>query len=258
MSRVAGKVVIVTGAASGIGEASARRFAAEGASVLLADVNDEAGRKVAESIGAAASYLHADVSRDADCLAMVAEAERRFGGVDVLHANAGVEVDKILTDTTDEDWDRVMGVNLKGVFLCCRAAIPALKRRGGGAIVITASVNGFTTEPKLAAYCASKGGAIMLAKSIAIDYAADGIRANALCPGWVGTPMTEAFFADPEKKRHWSGVQPAGRVASPDEIARVAVFLGSDDARGMSGSVVVADGGLTSVLNGHRFDRPGA
>jgi NAD(P)-dependent dehydrogenase (short-subunit alcohol dehydrogenase family) len=256
--RLAGKVAIVTGAASGIGEASARLFAAEGASVVLADVNDAAGKSVAGSIGASAAYVHADVSRSDECRAMVADAVNRFGGLDILHANAGVEVDKVLTDTTDEDWDRVIGVNLKGVFLSCRAAIPALRQRGGGAIVITASVNGFQTEPKLAAYCASKGGAIMLARSIAIDYAADGIRANALCPGWVGTPMTEAFFADPEKKRHWSGVQPAGRVATPDEIARVAVFLASDDARSVTGSVIVADGGLTSVLNGHRFDRPAA
>ncbi len=259
MPDLVGQVAIVTGAASGIGEASARAFAAAGAAVLVADVQEDKGRAVARSIdptGVTAAFIRCDVSLTADCLAMVARAEEAWGGLDILHANAGVEVDKVLLDTTDEDWDRVIGANLTGVFRSCRAAVPAMQRRKGGAIVITASVNGFQTEPNLAAYCASKGGAIMLAKSIAIDYARDGIRANALCPGWVGTPMTEAFFADPGKKAYWSGVQPAGRVATPEEIARVAVFLASPAAAAMTGSVVTADGGLTAVLNGHRFPPP--
>jgi NAD(P)-dependent dehydrogenase (short-subunit alcohol dehydrogenase family) len=258
MGRVDGKVAIVTGAASGIGEACARLFAKEGAAVVVADVQDAKGQAVAEVIrqaGGRAVFVHCDVARAADCEKAVAEATARFGGLDILHANAGVELDRILTDTTEAEWDRLLGVNLKGVFLSCRAAIPAMKVRGGGSIVITASVNGMQAEPRLAAYCASKGGAVMLAKSIAIDYALDRIRANALCPGWVQTAITESFFADPAQRRHWFGVSPAGHAACPEEIAPAAVFLASDDARFVTGAAWVVDGGLSAVLPGHRFDR---
>ncbi|MEK7475775.1 MAG: glucose 1-dehydrogenase [Candidatus Coatesbacteria bacterium] len=260
MGRVDGKVAIVTGAASGIGEACARLFAKEGAAVVVADVQEAKGRAVAGAIGkegGRAIFVRCDVSNASDCEHAVAEAVSRFGGLDILHANAGVELDKALTDTTEEEWDRLHGVNLKGVFLCCRAAIPAMKARGGGAIVITASVNGMQAEPRLAAYCASKGGAVMLAKSIAIDYALDNIRANALCPGWVQTAMSDSFFADPVAKKHWFGVSPAGHAATPGEIAPVAVFLASDDARFVTGAAWIADGGLSAVLPGHRFDREG-
>jgi len=260
MGRVDGKVAIVTGAASGIGEASARLFAKEGAAVVVADVQEAKGQAVARAIeqaGGRAVFVRCDVAKAADCECAVAEAVGRFGGLDILHANAGVELDKTLTDTSEEEWDRLHSVNLKGVFLCCRAAIPAMRNRGGGAIVITASVNGMQAEPRLAAYCASKGGAVMLAKSIAVEYARENIRANALCPGWVQTAITESFFADPAAKRHWFGVAPAGRAAMPEEIAPVAVFLASDEARFVTGAAWVVDGGLSSVLPGHRFDREG-
>ncbi len=256
MGRLDGKVAVITGAASGIGEASARHFAREGASVVLGDVQEAKGRAVAEAVVAAggrAAFVRCDVSRAADAQGAVDEAVRRFGGLDILYANAGVEVDKILTDTTEEEWDRVLGVNLKGIFLCAKAAIPAMRRRGGGAIVVTASVNGLTTEPRLAAYCASKGGALMLVKSIAIDYGKDRIRANAVLPGWVETGMTTGFLASPEQRAATNALQPAGRVGKAEDIARVAAFLASDEAAFMTGSAVVVDGGLSSVLNGHRF-----
>jgi len=256
MGRLDGKVAVITGAASGIGEAAARLFAREGASVVVADVQEARGKAVAAAIAAAggrAVFARCDVARAADAQGAVDEAVRRFGGLDVLYANAGIELDKILTETSEEEWDRVQGVNLKGVFLCAKAAIPALQRRGGGAIVVTASVNGLTTEPKLAAYCASKGGAIMLVRSIAIDYGKDRIRANAVLPGWIETPMTTGFLATPEQRAATDALQPARRVGQPEDIARVAAFLASDEAAFMTGSAVVADGGLSSVLNGHRF-----
>ena len=258
MGRVEGKIAIVTGAASGIGAACAREFAKEGAAVIVADIQEAKGREVAEAIGRTggrAAFFRTDVSKDADCLAVVREAESRFGGLDILHANAGCEVDKALMDTTEEEWDRVFSVNAKGLFLCCRAAIPSMRKRGGGAIVITASVNGYVTEPKLAAYCASKGAAVMLAKSIAVDYARENIRANALCPGWVQTAITESFLSDPAQRKYWFGVAPAGHAALPEEIAPAAVFLASDEARFMTGSSLMVDGGLSACLNGHRFDR---
>ncbi|HEY3234666.1 MAG TPA: SDR family oxidoreductase [Polyangiaceae bacterium] len=255
-SRLGGKVAVITGAASGIGAATARVFAAEGASVVVADVQEAKGEAVAEEIrssGGRAAFLKCDVARAEDARRAVEEAVSRFGGLDVLHANAGIEIDKALLDTTESDWDRVMAVNLKGPFLCCQAAIPAMQKRGGGAILITASVNGFQVEPNLTAYAVSKGGLIMLARSIAIDYGKDKIRAVALCPGWVDTAMSASFLDDPERRRHGNSLQPVGHVGRPEEIARVAAFLASDEASFVTGAAIVVDGGISAVLNGHRF-----
>ena len=248
--RLAGKVALITGTASGIGAAAVKVFRDEGAEVVAADVADGA----AIAVAAGAAFVRCDVSRAADCDAAVAEAVKRFGGLDILWSNAGIEVDKILTETTEAEWDRVLDVNLKGTFLLCQAAIPAMRQRGGGAILATASVNGFTTEPKLAAYCASKGGLIMLMKPVAIDYGRDGIRANAICPGWVETAMTTSFLASPENRKWGDGLQPRGKVGRPEEIARVAAFLASADASFVNGAAVTVDGGLMAVLPGHRFD----
>jgi meso-butanediol dehydrogenase/(S,S)-butanediol dehydrogenase/diacetyl reductase len=252
VGRLDGKVALITGAASGIGAASVRVFTAEGARVVAADIAD-AG-PAAAAAGGAAVAVRCDVTRAEDCEAAVAEAVRRFGGLDILFANAGVELDKSVMDTTEAEWHRVLSVNLTGVFLCCRAAIPRMRARGGGAIVVTASANSFATEPAKAAYCASKGGLIMLVRSLAIDYGREGIRANAICPGWVETPMTTAFLASPEGRKWGNGLQPRGRVAAPEEVARVAAFLASEDAANVTGAALRVDGGLTAVLNGHRFD----
>jgi len=250
MGRLEGKVALITGTASGIGAAAVKVFTDEGAKVVAADIAD--GAKVAAAAGAA--FVRCDVAKAADCRAAVALAESTYGGLDILWSNAGIEIDKILTDTTEEEWDRVLAVNLKGTLIICQAAIPAMRKRGGGAILATASVNGFTTEPKLAAYCASKGGLIMLMRSVAIDYGREGIRANAICPGWVETAMTTSFLASPENRKWGDGLQPRGKVGRPEEIARVAAFLASPEASFMTGAAVTVDGGLMSVLPGHRFD----
>lgn len=254
--RLKDKVAVITGAGSGIGAAAARVFASEGAKVVAADMAEKNVEEVVRGIrekGGEAAALKCDVRKSEDARAIVAEAVKRYGGLDILYANAAVCPGISLLDTTEEEWDRIIDTNLKGVFLCCKAAIPELKKRGGGAILATASVNGLTTEPNLAAYCASKGGVIMLMKSVAIDHGQDNIRANAILPGWVDTAMTRDFLADPGNRKRVSAFQPAGRVGQPEEIARVAAFMVSDEASFMTGSAVIVDGGLISVLSGHSF-----
>lgn len=256
MGRLDGKVAIITGGASGIGAASVGVFATEGAKVLSLDVQEGPGQRVAADVtarGGVAAFLKCDVSRAADVRRGVDEAVRRFGGLDILFSNAAIQFGKTVTGTSEEEWDRLMAVNLKGPFLCCQAAIPAMQKRGGGAIVVTSSVNGFMAEPELAAYCSSKGGLIMLVKSIAVDYGRDRIRANAICPGWVDTPINEPYLSTPENRAFGNSVQPRGRIGDPAEIGKVAAFLASDDASFMTGAAVTVDGGVMAVLNGHRF-----
>jgi NAD(P)-dependent dehydrogenase (short-subunit alcohol dehydrogenase family) len=261
MGRLDGKVAIVTGGASGIGEAAVRVFAAEGASVIAVDVAEELGQAVVKDVtakGGKAAFVRCDVSRMTDVQRAVDEAEKRYGGLDIMYANAGIQFGKTVTETSEEEWDRLMEVNVKGAFLCCKAAIPALKRRGGGSILITGSSNSFMTEPKLAAYCTSKGALVMLGKSVAIDYAADRIRSNILLPGWVDTPINKEYLDAPEKRAFGDSLHPCGRIGRPEEIARVAAFIVSDDASFMTGAIVPVDGGLLAVLNGHRFAAPPA
>ena len=245
MGALNGKVALVTGAASGIGRASATALAKAGAKVVFADVADEAGEEAAKTGGGV--FVHCDVSKSADCERAVAEAAMRFSGLDILHANAGIQFGKTVEETGEEEWDRLMGVNLKGVFLSCRAAIPAMRKRGGGSIIVTSSVNGMMAEPKLAAYCASKGGLIMLVKSMAVDYAREKIRVNALAPGWVETPINTPYLSTPEDRAAANAVQPLGRIAVPDEMGKVVVFLASDDASFMTGNFVMCDGGYSMI-----------
>jgi len=259
MGRLDGKVAIVTGGASGIGEASAKIFAAEGASVVVADVAGDRGAAVAREIaakGGKAAFVRCDVTSIADVQKAVDEAERLYGGLDIMFSNAGIQFGKTVTETSEEEWDRLMAVNVKGAFLCCKAAIPAMRRRGGGSILITGSANSFMTEPSLAAYCTSKGALVMLGRSVAVDYAVDRIRVNILLPGWVDTPINKDYLDSPEKRAFGDSVHPRGRIGRPEEIARVAAFVASDEASFMTGAVVPVDGGLLAVLNGHRFPAP--
>jgi NAD(P)-dependent dehydrogenase (short-subunit alcohol dehydrogenase family) len=248
------RVAVVTGGAMGIGEATARLFAAEGAQIAIADVADEAGQRVACELlaaGGRAAFYHVDVRQAEDVSRLVARTVEAFGGVDILVNNAGVALAKSTTDTTREEWERVIGINLTGAWLCARAVIPIMVERGGGAIVNVASNAGLVGFPNLAAYCASKGGMVQLTKAMALDCARHHIRVNALCPGHTRTPMGDGFVAaqaDPQAfvREFINVLHPIGRMAEAAEVARAILFLASDDASFITGSIVAADGGYTA------------
>jgi NAD(P)-dependent dehydrogenase (short-subunit alcohol dehydrogenase family) len=240
---------VITGAASGIGRQSARRFAAEGASVCVVDLADEAGEQVAAEVGGL--YLHANVTDPDDVQAMYAKAAGRFGGIDVLFNNAGISPpdDASVLDTDLEAWQRVQDVNLKSVFLCCKHGIPHLLERGGGSVVNTASfvaVMGAATSQ--ISYTASKGGVLALSRELGVEFARRGVRVNALCPGPVNTPLLQELFAkDPDKAARRLVHLPMGRFAEADEIAAAACFLASDDASYVTASAFLVDGGLSAA-----------
>lgn len=252
-----GRVAVVTGAATGIGRACARAFAAAGANVVVGDIDDDgAARTVTEiaSAGGNARYVRADMGRAADCAALVAAAEAAFGAIDILHANAGMELCRSIWDTTEAEWDRVMAVNLGGTFYCARAAMRSMRARGRpGVILITASPHAFMTSREIAAYAASKGGQVALMRAIALEGAPFGIRANALLPGAIDTPMLHreaAFAPDPAAMLHrFAGAHPLNRLGRPEDVAGLAVFLASDDAAFITGTCVAVDGGQMATLN---------
>jgi dihydroanticapsin dehydrogenase len=250
--RISGKVCVVTGAGSGIGRATALRFAAEGAHVLCADVNADSVVATAAEIAAAGGSAKArqvDVADSRAVDAMIADAVESFGQLDVLVNNAGVNLPGVLHEVSDEVIDRTLAVNVKGQIYGCRAAIPHMLDRGGSIINIS-SVNGIVSEPYLAVYSASKGASVMLTKGVALDYAKRGIRCNVVCPGWVDTPINYAhaeMLGGLQKVYDTiDSFQPIGRPGEPSEIANVVLFLASDESSLMTGSVVVADGGMTS------------
>ena len=248
-----GKVAVVTGGGSGIGRAIARRFAADGARVVVADQDEAGGAATVEVVRAAgleARLVVADVSRWADAERIVAEAVAAFGRLDVLVNNAAVMVSKAVPELSEEEWDRVLGVNLKGVFLCSKAAILRFRAQGGGgAIVNMASVNSFYAEGGIAAYCAAKGGVQQLTRAMAIDHSAEGIRVNCICPGWIDTPMNASYIADPAARAFADKLHALGRIGQPEEIAAVAAFLAGDDASFVTGASIVADGGFSAGLS---------
>ena len=248
--RVAGKVCIVTGAGSGIGRATALRLAEEGALVTCVDVNADAVRETAGVIGEAAVAVAADVSNDAQVRSYTDETVDRWGRLDVAFNNAGVNLPTVFHEAPDELIDKTIAVNLKGVIHGCRAAIPHMLRQGGGSIINTGSVNSLVSEPFLSIYAATKGAILMLSRSIALDYAKQGIRCNCLCPGWVDTPVNYAHAEMLGGLDHVyatiDSFQPIGRPGEPREIANVVLFLASDESSFMTGSAVVADGAMTA------------
>ena len=251
--RLKDKVALITGAASGIGRESALLFAQEGAKVVAVDLNDEAGQAtVAEirSAGQAAIYVHADVSKAADCEAMVAAAEREYGQLNVLFNNAGImhgSDDNAMV--TDEDtWDLTMAINLKGVFLGCKYGIPALQRAGGGSIINTASFVALlgAATPQIA-YTASKGGVLAMSRELAVIHARENIRVNALCPGPLRTELLMKFLDTEAKKQRRLVHVPMGRFGEAAEMAKAALFLASDESSYMTGTEFAVDGGITAA-----------
>jgi meso-butanediol dehydrogenase/(S,S)-butanediol dehydrogenase/diacetyl reductase len=245
--RFSGKVAIVTGGASGIGAATARRLHGEGACVLIADVKGARGEALAQELGAErALYRHVDVSSWEDIQGMVDGAVAAFGRVDILFNNAGVGSFAATPQLSVEEWRRVIDIDLTGVFYGCRAAIPVMKAQGGGAIINTASASGLAGDYSFAAYNAAKGGVVNYTRAAGIDHARDGVRINAVCPGPVDTPIIAGIDAWPGVREAWNQRVPMGRFARPEEIAGVVAFLASDDASYMTGAVIAIDGGLTA------------
>jgi len=251
--RLANKVAVITGAGGGIGRAAARAFSREGARVVVVDADEKAGRAAADELsagGGAAKFTRADVTKAADVQAMIAFAESQFGALHVLFNNAGIfpDADGSVTDTDEEVFDRVIAVNLKGVFLGCKYGIPAILRGGGGSVINTASfvaVMGAATSQS--AYTASKGGVLALTREIAIEFARRGVRANALCPGPVNTPLLQSLLANPAARARRMVHLPMGRLAEAEEVANAALFLASDESSYINGTTFLVDGGTTGA-----------
>jgi NAD(P)-dependent dehydrogenase (short-subunit alcohol dehydrogenase family) len=251
--RLEGKVALITGAGSGIGRAIARRFAEEGARVTVVDWKPESGQETVRMVqadGGEAIYVEADVSQEDDVKRMVVTAISTFGRLDILCNNAAIQVFGTIPDTPSGDWQKVMDVNLKGVYLGCKYAIPHMIAQGGGSIVNTSSALGLVGDPDLPAYGATKGGILAMTAAMAQAHGRQGIRVNSICPGDVATPLVLEYFEhqpDPENARSRVEAEYAlGRIAEPEEIANVALFLASDESSFVTGTYIVVDGGLTS------------
>jgi NAD(P)-dependent dehydrogenase (short-subunit alcohol dehydrogenase family) len=250
--RLQDKVTIITGGASGMGRVAARMFAAEGAKVVIADVTEPATRSVVDEVQAAggqAIAVVADVSKEADAKRMVDEAVAAYGRVDVLYNNAGImpEADHSVIDTSVDDWDRVMAVNVRGVFLGCKYAIPQMLEQGSGSVINISSFVALVgcSNPQ-DAYTASKGAVLALTKSLAVQFAPRGVRTNAICPGPVETPLLMDWLVkDEEAKRIRLARNPTGRFGKPEEIVSMAIYLASDESKWTNGAAMVVDGGIT-------------
>lgn len=247
---LANKVALITGGASGIGRATALLFAREGAAMVIADLNAQAGRAVINEItqtGGRACFESADVTQATDCRRVVERALREFGKIDMLFNNAGIIRRATVLELSEEDWDRVMAVNVKSIFLLSREVIPHMQKAGGGSIINTASGWGLAGGAKAAVYCASKGAVVLLTKAMAVDHGPQNIRVNCICPGDTDTGMLRSearqlgeandhFLAEAAKR-------PLGRVGSPEEIAHAALYLASDASSFVTGTALVVDGG---------------
>ena len=251
--RLDGKVALITGGGSGMGRIASELFAKEGASVLLTDVNDVAGAATAASIrgaGAEARFVHADVSREEDASAMVDAAVDTFGGLNILYNNAGVMLpdDGSVHRVTEDIWDLTLAVNVKGVAFGCKFGVPAMIAGGGGSIINVASfVAWMGAATSQTAYTASKGAVLAMTREIAVEYARQGIRCNALCPGPIETPLLMELLSTEEKRQRRLVHIPMGRLGQAEELANAALFLASDDSSYMTGASLIVDGGLTAA-----------
>ena len=252
--RLANKVAVISGGGTGIGAATARRFADEGAKVVVTGRRAEPIEAVSEATGGLA--VQGDAADPDHAEEAVAAAVRSFGGLDIVVANAGIGLGGAAADVSDDAWRSTLDVNLTGAFFLARAALPELVRRGGGSIVLVSSVSAFVSAPESAAYETSKAGMIGLARSLALDYGRHGIRANALCPGWVRTPMGDESMDDLAASKGISRDEayalsqrllPLGRAAEPEEMAACCLFLASDESSYVTGIALIADGGTMAV-----------
>jgi len=243
------KVAIITGAASGIGRGVAERFASEGATVIVTDITEAAGEETVARINSAGGSAHfktLDVSSANQWETVVADVIEEFSQIDILHNNAAHIIHgKTVIQTSEDDWDAELNVTLKGTFLGCKAVLPSMIERGVGSIINTSSTAGISGIPNFAAYSAAKGGVIQLTKSIAVDFGRQGIRANAICPGIIETPAIATLLANDEWRNASTGRLLLDYIGKPDDIASAALFLGSDDSKFVTGSVMVVDGGRT-------------
>jgi 3(or 17)beta-hydroxysteroid dehydrogenase len=253
MNRVKGKVAIITGAASGMGEASARLFAQEGAKVVLSDINEVDGQRIAQEIisqGGACVFLKHDVASESDWQRVIASTLEQFGKLDVLVNNAGVTVNKDIEETTLEEWRWVMSINLDGVFLGVKYAIGAMKQTGGGSIINISSAAGLVGQLWAAAYCSSKGGVRLLTKAAALECSKTGrdynIRVNSIHPGCVRTALLEPILKKPEMAAIIGSLHPVGHLGEPDDVAYAVLYLASDESKFATGSELVIDGGYTA------------
>ncbi len=254
MNRLDGKVAVITGGAMGIGAACARRMAGEGARVAIVDIHDEHGRKLAQELAGgdeAAIYLHADVASELEVVAAIRAVVDRFGRLDVLVNNAGIAgSDKPTHELSEQEWDRVQAVNVKGVFFCTKHALAYMRRNGSGSIINLSSIYGLVGAADVPPYHASKGAVRLMSKTDALQYAREGIRVNSVHPGFVWTGMVEGFLAghagDMEEQRHGvDALHPLGHMGEPDDIAWGVVYLASDESKFVTGSELVIDGGYT-------------
>jgi len=255
MTKLSGRVAVITGAGSGIGRATCLLFAREGAKVVAADIDEKSGSETVELItkaGGKTTFARCDVTKESDIKQLFEKAVSTYGKVDILFSNAGIEMVRTIDTTTEIDWNRIMDINVKGVFYCAKYAVPIMKKNGGGSIINAGSIAGVISTPMNIAYCASKGAVVNMTRAMAVEFAPFKIRVNATCPAGIMTPMMDReinAYGKPREQsmREWQAAHPIGRMGSAEEVAKAVLFLASDESSFTTGSLLMVDGGYTAV-----------